>query len=108
VLRTRDVFPGSGFIRSRIQGQKGTGTRIWIPNNELKHFSIFLAQIIVTKISEIKTGMLTPDPDFFSHPGSRGQKSTGSRIRTGDKRYREKKAEKRGGRGEGGSIQCTQ
>ena len=36
-----------------------------------------------TKLSEILSVIFTPDPDFF-HPGSRGQKSTGSRIRNTD------------------------
>ncbi len=35
------------------------------------------------KFSEIWSGLFIPDPhpDFFTHPGSRGQKGTGSRIR---------------------------
>ncbi len=51
-----------------------------------KNLSI-LTQKIVFKLSEIWSRMFTLDPDsgfrswFFTHPGARGQKGTGSRIR---------------------------
>ncbi len=63
VLRVRDVYPGS---RIRI--------------NEFKHFN----QKIVSKLTEIRSGLFVPDPDpgsgswVFTHPGSRGQKGPGS------------------------------
>jgi hypothetical protein len=38
---------------------------------------------MVFKLSEILSGLFIrdPDPDFFTHPGSMGQKGTGSLIR---------------------------
>ncbi len=45
---------------------------------------VFLPQKIVCKLSEIWSGMFIPDTDFFSSHGSRGLKSTWSRIRNTD------------------------
>jgi hypothetical protein len=38
---------------------------------------------LLLKLSEILSGIFIPDPDldFFTHPGSRGEKGTGSRVR---------------------------
>jgi hypothetical protein len=63
----------------------------WIPYLGSKRFripdphphrriQIFLALKTVTKLWEKLSRMFIPDLDFFHHPGSRGQKSTGSRI----------------------------
>jgi hypothetical protein len=43
---------------------------------------IIVTQKIVSKVSDILFWLFIsdPDPDFFTHPGSRGQKGTGSRI----------------------------
>ncbi len=35
---------------------------------------------MVSKLSEVWSWLLISDPDIFPHPGSRGQKGTGSRI----------------------------
>jgi hypothetical protein len=47
-----------------------------------KHLSI-LTKKIVSQLSEILSRLFIPDPDpdFVTHPGSRCQKGTGSRIR---------------------------
>ncbi len=98
--RSRMFFPDLDFFQSRIQGQKGTGTRIWIPSNELtKHLSIFNPKFCYQDIGNmIRISRIR----IFFHPWSRGQKSTGYRIRTGDNRRQRKEEEG------GGSIQCTQ
>ncbi len=79
--RGRVADPGSDFFPSRI--------RIFPipdPGSASKNLST-LTQKIVSKLSEIWSGLFIPDPDpgsgswFFNHPGSRGQKGTGSRIR---------------------------
>jgi hypothetical protein len=76
--------PGSEFFHPGSSVK-----RFWIagpdPHNR---FKVFLIQKIVYKLY----GMFIPDPDigsgsririliFFTYPGSRGQKGTGSRIR---------------------------
>ncbi len=51
-----------------------------------KEFLVFLTQTVVSKLSEIWSGLLIPDPGsgswflFIPDPGSRGQKGTGSQI----------------------------
>jgi hypothetical protein len=71
VLRIRDVYPGSRIriFPARIQGQKGSGSRIRI-KKELKYF---LTQKIVSKLSEILSGIPDLDLDFLQilDPGSR-------------------------------------
>jgi len=59
--------PGSVF-RSRIH---------------IKEFMYFNPKTIFLGLSEIWSGLFIPDldPDFFTHPGFRVQKGTGSRIR---------------------------
>ncbi len=59
------------------------------------NFLSILTQKIVSKHSEILSGLFIPDldPDFLPipDPGSRGQKCTGSRVRSriqGSKRHR--------------------
>jgi hypothetical protein len=72
VLRIPDVYPGSEFYPSGYR----------IRTKELKYFK----PKIVSKLSEIWSGFVHPGsgsggPEFFTHPGSRGKKGTGSRIR---------------------------
>ncbi len=51
------------------------------PGYASKNFSI-LTQKIVSKLSEIWSGLFIPDPDpILTYPGSRGQKGTGPWIR---------------------------
>ncbi len=52
------------------------------PGSASNNLSI-LTQKIVSKLSEIWSGLFIPDsdPDFFTQPGSRGKKGTRSRIR---------------------------
>ncbi len=63
---------------SRIQGHNDPGSRIQIRIKE------FLTEKIVSKLSEIWSGMFIPDPGsgswIYTHPGSRGQKGIGSQI----------------------------
>jgi hypothetical protein len=63
----------SEFFPSRIQGQKESGYLIRICIKELS----FLTQKIISKLSEIISGMFIPDPvlDFFTHLGSRVKKA---------------------------------
>jgi hypothetical protein len=80
VLRIRDVYPGSEFFPSRIEGQKDSGYAS-------KNLSI-LTQKIVSKLQkydpDCSSRIRIPDPDPGScflpilDPGSRGQKGTGS------------------------------
>jgi hypothetical protein len=74
VLRIRDVYPGSRIriFPARIQGHKGSGSRIRI--KELKYF---LTQKIVSKLSEILSGIPDLDLDFLQiqNPGSRVKKA---------------------------------
>ncbi len=74
LLRIRDVYPGSQIPDSNFC-QPG----YLIGIEEFKYFN----PQIVSLLSEIWSGSFIPasDPDFFTHPGSRGQKGTGSRIR---------------------------
>ncbi len=63
MLQIRDVYPGSEFFpirdtRSRIQGQKDSRIRI-----RMKEFKYFNPKI-VSKLSEIWSGMFIPDPDL--------------------------------------------
>jgi hypothetical protein len=64
-----EKFPDPGSKRFRIPDP-----------NPHQRIQVFLALKIVSKLSEKCSEMFTadPDPDFFPHPGSRGQKSTGS------------------------------
>jgi hypothetical protein len=68
-----DPGSGSDFVSSRIC---------------IKEFKYgILTQKVVSKVSDIRFGLFTPDPDpeFITHPGSRIQgskKGTGSRIRS--------------------------
>jgi hypothetical protein len=74
VLWIRNVYPGSEFFQSQIPD----------PGSSSKNLSI-LTQKIVSKFSEILSGLFIPDPDPgflpIPDPGSRGQKGTGSWIR---------------------------
>ncbi len=67
VLRIGDVYPWSEFFHpgSRIQGQKGS-------ESALKN----LTQKIVSKLSEISSGMFIQDPDFFPIPNPWSRWST--------------------------------
>ncbi len=75
---------------SRIQGQKipNPGAKVEkIPDPKLhQRFQVFLTQHLLPKLSEIQYGIFIPDPDFF-HPGSSGNKSTGSQILEPDPQY---------------------
>ncbi len=85
VLRIRDVYPGSPQIRI---------FSIPDPGSASKEFKYINPQKIVSKLSEIWSGIVHPGSGswffthpgswFFTHPGSRGQKGTGSRIRNTD------------------------
>ncbi len=70
--------PWSEFLHPG-SASKNPRSRIWY-----KEFNYFNPKN-VSKLSEIWTGLFisNPDPDFLTipDPGSRGQKSTGSRIR---------------------------
>ncbi len=65
-----DAYPGVEFV--------------FHPGSASKNLSI-LTQKMVSKLSEIWSGLFSPDPGsgswLFTHPGSRGRKGTGSRIR---------------------------
>jgi hypothetical protein len=97
VRRIRDVYPGSGFFPSRIPNPNclHPGSRILI--KEFKYFNPKKGKkngfyALKTMIRVVHPGsrirMLT-----FSHPGSRGQKGTQSRIPDSQhcKKYFEKK-----------------
>jgi hypothetical protein len=58
--------------------------RFRIPDpDQHRRIQVFLAEKFVSDLWETGSGMFIPDPDldFFTYPGSRGQKGTGSRIR---------------------------
>ncbi len=71
VLRIRDVYPGSDFFPSRKPDP---------------HKKMLKKKKIISKLSEIWSGLFIPDPDsrsgswFFTHPGSRIQVSKRHRI----------------------------
>ncbi len=73
------------FLSISSRADPGCLSRIWIfsiPDPASKKLSI-LTQKIVSKLSEIWSGMFLPDPDpwgilIFTHHGSRDQKDTGS------------------------------
>jgi hypothetical protein len=77
-----DVNPGSR-LHPRYRVKKIPGS--WSAS-ESRNLNI-LTQKIVSKLWEIWSGMFIPDSDprsgswFFTHPGSKGQKGNGSRIR---------------------------
>ncbi len=61
VLRIQDVYPASDFIPSRI--------RIFsIPDIHSRNLSILTQKMFLC------SQKYDPDPDFFTYPGSRGQK----------------------------------
>jgi len=81
VLRIRDVYPGS---RIRLFSMPDPtclhpGSRILI-----KEFQYFNPKKMVSKLLKIWSGLFIPDPGsgcwLSTHPGSRGQKGTQSRI----------------------------
>ncbi len=87
MLRCRDIYPRSRIrlFPSRIPNPRLTRFQIRI---RIKEFTqVFLIQKTYTKSSKVRYGMFIPDlgpgSGFFSIPdtGSRGQKSTGIRIR---------------------------
>jgi hypothetical protein len=73
--------PGSAFFPSRIPDPNFFHPGSTIYNEEFK----YLTKKMVSKLTEIWSWLFIPDPDhgswFFTHPGSRGQNGTGSRIR---------------------------
>jgi hypothetical protein len=73
VLRIRDVYPGSDFFPSRIQGWQDPGA-----GSASKNLCI-LTQKSYTKFWKIISVMFIPDPRswlwIFSHPGSRVKKA---------------------------------
>ncbi len=72
MLQIRDVYPGSEFS---IPDQKYSGSRIRI--KEFKYF--YAKKLFLYKYDpDVHPGILDPVLDFFTHPGSRGQKGTGS------------------------------
>ncbi len=79
VLRIRDVYPGSECSPSRM--------RIFPSRSRIriKEFKYIFDAKIVSTLSEIWSGLFipdpNPDPDFFTHPGSRIQGSKRHRIR---------------------------
>ncbi len=84
MLRIRYVYPGSEFFPSLIRIFS-----IRDPGSTSKNLSI-LTPKIVSKLSEIRSGLFIPDPDpdclVFTHPGSRGQKR--HRIADSDPQHR--------------------
>ena len=82
-LRIRGVHSESGFFHpgSWNKGQKDTGSRKRIRNTDLTK-NVFLTQKIFLSYRKYDPVCLAliSDPVVF-HPGSRGKKSTGSRIR---------------------------
>ncbi len=64
VLRIRDVCPGFDFFSSRIPGQTDSRIHIRIRNKEFT----YLTQKMVSKLSEIWSGMFIPDPDLHLLP----------------------------------------
>ncbi len=79
-------IPDPNFFPSRIPDPGSKRFRIPDPY-PLQRIQVFLNQKIVSKLSELWSGMFIPDPDpgfgswFFIHPGSRDQKGTRSRVR---------------------------
>jgi hypothetical protein len=71
VMRIRDVYPGSEFFHPGSRVKKFPD-----PGSASKNLSIF-NQKIVSKLSEASSGMFIRIL-IFTHPGSRGQKGTGS------------------------------
>jgi hypothetical protein len=79
VLRIRDGYSGSRIriYPSRIQGQKYSGSRIRI--KELSFFNPENCYLSYRKYDLVCSSRIRIL--IFTHPGSRGQKGTGSRIR---------------------------
>ncbi len=65
VLRIRDVYPGSEFFNPGAQIPDPGSKRVRIRIKEVKKMFLIRIRILI----------------FFIHPGSRGQKGTGSRRR---------------------------
>jgi hypothetical protein len=69
VLRIRDVYPGSEFFHPRSR-------------NRIKEFKYFIPKKLVLSSRKFYPGCSSWSESWFlTHPGSRGQKGTGSRIR---------------------------
>ncbi len=93
ILDSNFFHPGSEFFRSRIRIFSIPDPNFAHPGSRIRIFPFripdplqsILTQKIFFKLSEIWSGLFMPDPDLgpliFTHPGSRGQKGTGSRIR---------------------------
>jgi hypothetical protein len=78
VLRIREVYPGSEFFLSRIQGQ-----RIRIPDSDPhQRITVILTQKKISKLSENMIRDVHPGSGswFFTHTGSRIQGSKRPRI----------------------------
>jgi hypothetical protein len=65
---------------------------LWFPEwMRIKKLKYFYPKKNVSMLSEIWSGIFITDPDpgsrFFTHPGSRGQRGTGSRIRNTELYY---------------------
>ncbi len=89
MLRIRDVYPGS---RIRIFSIPDSGSKFFHPGPGSARKNISnLTQKIVSKLSEICSGLFIPDPDpgfwFFTHPRFRIQGSKRHRIRIRNTAY---------------------
>ncbi len=75
--------PNFSFPDPESRVKKIPWSRIRIRNKKFKYLKV------VSKLSEIWSGMLIPNPDFLPipDPGSRGQKDTGSRISDPDPQH---------------------
>ncbi len=77
-------IPDPTFFHPRSQ-TRIFPSRIPDPHQRIKYFN---PNKMVSKLQEIWSGLFIPDPGsgswLFTHPGSRGQKGTGSRIRNTD------------------------
>jgi hypothetical protein len=77
VWRIQHVYPGSRIRNFSIPDPSSRVTNILDPGSGSASKNL---SILNPKNSENGMPFPDPDPDFFFHPGSRGQKSTGSRI----------------------------
>ena len=73
VLRIRDAYTDQNFSIPDAE----SGSRVKKIQDPLQRLNVFVIQKVVSKLWEIWSGMFILDPGsrFFTHPGSRDQKS---------------------------------
>jgi len=70
VLRIRDVYPGSQFFPSRIPDLGSAFFPFRIPDPQQKRIKYFNPKKIISKQSEMRSGLFIPDPypEFLTIP----------------------------------------